>query len=67
MAVTFGSAVSVNAPAVYDATLAPTTGAATSGIGLKGADGAAVPGAMALGNPVAVVLKFDTDASTATP
>lgn len=67
MAVSFGGAVSAAAPAVYDLTLPAHNGAATMGIGRTGADGAALAGAQYLGNPVAPVVKFDTDKNTATP
>jgi hypothetical protein len=39
MAATFGGATSVAAPAAFDAAASQSTGAATSGIGLKNDDG----------------------------
>lgn len=68
VSVSFGGAVKASAPAVYDATLSTGNGAAMFGIGFTGADGAALPGtAQYIGNPIAPVVKLDTDANIATP
>ena len=66
MAITFGTCTPA-APCLYDAKIAPTTGAVCQGIGLKGADGAALAGAQYIGNPYAPNINFDTDGNTATP
>lgn len=69
MAITFGGAVGVKAPAVFDANTQAPGGAVSTGIGLLGADGVSVPGAAYMGPPTTPVpaIKFDTDRNAATP
>jgi len=67
MATTFSGAVSPTAPAVYATLPAQSTGAMDTGIGIKGADGAALPAnATGIGG-VPITAKFDTDGNPATP
>lgn len=66
------------APVLYDAT-EPTdpakaggnqkvgSGGCCTGIGLTGADGAALPGAKHIGGLTTPIIKFDTDANVNTP
>lgn len=44
MAITYGAAVSANAPAIVDTAASQATGAVCEGIGLTGADGASISG-----------------------
>ena len=44
MAITYGAAVSANAPAIVDTAASQETGAVCEGIGLTGADGASISG-----------------------
>ncbi len=44
MAVTYGAAVSANAPAIVDTAASQDTGAVCQGIGLTGADGDSISG-----------------------
>lgn len=67
MAISFADAVKATAPAVFDATLAAHNGASSMGIGLTGADGAALTGAQHIGNKDVPVVKFDTNKDSATP
>jgi len=67
MAITFGDAVKATAPAVFATLPAAATGAMCTGIGLTGADGAALPAnATALG-ATAITAKFDTNKDALTP
>lgn len=49
MAVTYGAAVSADAPAVVDTNATQDTGAVCEGIGLTGTDGETVSGAYRIG------------------
>lgn len=59
MAATFGAAVSATAPAIVDTNASQSTGAATQGIGLTGADEASISGSRIGGSP-GTDLKIDT-------
>jgi hypothetical protein len=61
MAVTFGGAVSANAPAVFATLPVAGTGAMDTGIGITGADHAALPANATGIGAVAITAKFDTD------
>lgn len=67
MAATFGGAVKVSAPAVFATLPVAGTGAMDTGIGITGADGAALPANATGIGAVAIVAKFDTDQNPATP
>ena len=60
MAVTYGAAVSANAPAVVDTAASQDTGAVCEGIGLIGADGDSIGGSRIGGSP-GTDLKFETN------
>ena len=49
MAVTYGAAVSANAPAIVDTAASQDTGAVCEGIGITGSDGDTVSGAYRIG------------------
>lgn len=59
MAATFSGAVSATAPAVVDTNASQSTGAATQGIGLIGADEASLGGSRIGGAP-GTDFKYDT-------
>ena len=53
MAVTYGAAVSANAPAIVDTAASQDTGAVCQGIGLTGSDGDTLSGAYRIGGSAA--------------
>jgi hypothetical protein len=61
MAATYGSAVSVIAPAVVDTNASQDTGAVSAGIGLSGADGASISAQRIGAAATTTDLKFETN------
>ena len=62
MAITYGAAVSANAPAVADTNATQSTGAVSEGIGLTGSNGDSISGWRIGASATTTDLKIETNA-----